>query len=77
MQRLLRAPVRSAAQVAQLVEHVTENHGVGSSILPLGTTHQHTEKIEEIDTVKTEHATLKIDAASKSTRTGFIRVRSF
>jgi hypothetical protein len=26
------------AEVAQLVEHVTENHGVGSSILPLGTT---------------------------------------
>jgi hypothetical protein len=24
-------------QVAQLVEHVTENHGVGSSILPLAT----------------------------------------
>jgi hypothetical protein len=28
---------RSAAQVAQLVEHVTENHGVGGSIPPLGT----------------------------------------
>ena len=27
----------SRAEVAQLVEHVTENHGVGSSILPLGT----------------------------------------
>jgi hypothetical protein len=27
-----------AAQVAQLVEHVTENHGVGGSIPPLGTT---------------------------------------
>ena len=27
-----------SAEVAQLVEHVTENHGVGSSILPLGTT---------------------------------------
>ena len=26
-----------AAQVAQLVEHVTENHGVGCSIQPLGT----------------------------------------
>ena len=26
------------AQVAQLVEHVTENHGVGGSIPPLGTT---------------------------------------
>ena len=25
------------AQVAQLVEHVTENHGVGCSIHPLGT----------------------------------------
>ena len=25
-------------QVAQLVEHMTENHGVGSSILPLATT---------------------------------------
>src|SRR5205814_6599085 len=28
----------SGAQVAQLVEHVTENHGVGGSIPPLGTT---------------------------------------
>ena len=28
------------AQVAQLVEHVTENHGVGGSIPPLGTTKQ-------------------------------------
>ena len=27
----------SGAQVAQLVEHVTENHGVGGSIPPLGT----------------------------------------
>jgi hypothetical protein len=27
------------AQVAQLVEHVTENHGVGGSIPPLGTKH--------------------------------------
>jgi hypothetical protein len=25
------------AEVAQVVEHVTENHGVGSSTLPLGT----------------------------------------
>ncbi len=30
-------PARSRAQVAQLVEHVTENHGVGGSIPPLGT----------------------------------------
>jgi hypothetical protein len=29
---------RAGAQVAQLVEHVTENHGVGGSIPPLGTT---------------------------------------
>src|SRR6185312_8779593 len=29
--------VPRAAQVAQLVEHVTENHGVGGSIPPLGT----------------------------------------
>ena len=29
-------PLRSA-QVAQLVEHVTENYGVGGSIPPLGT----------------------------------------
>jgi hypothetical protein len=28
---------RLEAQVAQLVEHVTENHGVGGSIPPLGT----------------------------------------
>ena len=27
------------AEVAQSVEHMTENHGVGSSILPLGTTY--------------------------------------
>ena len=27
-----------------MVEHVTENHGVGSSILPLGTTFPHTRK---------------------------------
>jgi hypothetical protein len=26
------------AEIAQLVEHVTENHGVASSILALGTT---------------------------------------
>ena len=29
---------RAHAQVAQSVEHVTENHGVGGSIPPLGTT---------------------------------------
>ena len=28
----------SQAQGAQVVEHVTENHGVGGSIPPLGTT---------------------------------------
>jgi hypothetical protein len=33
------ARLRANAQVAQLVEHVTENHGVGGSIPPLGTTH--------------------------------------
>jgi hypothetical protein len=32
------APMPCGAQVAQLVEHVTENHGVGGSIPPLGTT---------------------------------------
>jgi hypothetical protein len=31
------AILRGDAQVAQLVEHVTENHGVGGSIPPLGT----------------------------------------
>ena len=31
-------PCRRCAQVAQLVEHVTENHGVGGSIPSLGTT---------------------------------------
>ena len=31
---------RSLAQVAQLVEHVTENHGVAGSIPALGTTYQ-------------------------------------
>ncbi len=30
-------PGSSVAQVAQLVEHMTENHGVGGSIPPLGT----------------------------------------
>ena len=36
---LLRPAARAGpgAQVAQLVEHVTENHGVGGSIPPLGT----------------------------------------
>jgi hypothetical protein len=41
---LMRASFRPAdagpklkGQVAQLVEHMTENHGVGSSILPLAT----------------------------------------
>jgi hypothetical protein len=31
------AKAEAQAQVAQLVEHVTENHGVGGSIPPLGT----------------------------------------
>ena len=31
-------PGPAGAQVAQLVEHMTENHGVGGSIPPLGTT---------------------------------------
>src|SRR6516164_21954 len=31
------SPTLPGAQVAQLVEHVTENHGVGGSIPPLGT----------------------------------------
>ena len=36
---LLRPPCRGrGAQVAQLVEHCTENAGVGGSIPPLGTT---------------------------------------
>ena len=35
------------AQVAQLVEHVTENHGVGGSIPPLGTI-RHSEKLPEM-----------------------------
>lgn len=30
------AALLSCAQVAQLVEHMTENHGVGGSIPPLG-----------------------------------------
>ena len=34
---LLASHLRAGAQVAQLVEHVTENHGVGGSIPPLGT----------------------------------------
>ena len=33
-----RHPKRGYAQVAQLVEHATENRGVGGSIPPLGTT---------------------------------------
>ena len=32
---------KANAQVAQLVEHVTENHGVGGSIPPLGTITAH------------------------------------
>ena len=35
---LKRLSIQICAQVAQLVEHATENRGVGSSILPLGTT---------------------------------------
>ena len=39
---ILRVPsfftITSSAEVAQLVEHVTENHGVGGSIPSLGTT---------------------------------------
>ncbi len=31
--------VRGGAQVAQLVEHATENRSVGGSIPPLGTIH--------------------------------------
>ena len=34
---LIGAAPNAPAQVAQLVEHVTENHGVGGSIPPLGT----------------------------------------
>ena len=36
--RLTASHCEPGAQVAQLVEHVTENHGVGGSIPPLGTT---------------------------------------
>jgi hypothetical protein len=36
-QTLARVHIAAWAQVAQLVEHVTENHGVGGSIPPLGT----------------------------------------
>ena len=32
--------ITGRAEVAQLVEHVTENHGVGGSIPPLGTTQE-------------------------------------
>ena len=32
-----RCPAGSSAQVAQLAEHVIENHGVGGSIPPLDT----------------------------------------
>jgi hypothetical protein len=35
--RVVYSPVPTDGQVAQLVEHVTENHGVGSSILSLAT----------------------------------------
>jgi hypothetical protein len=35
--RLTASHREPGAQVAQLVEHVTENHGVGGSIPPLGT----------------------------------------
>lgn len=36
IERALRSP-HIGGEVAQLVEHMTENHGVGSSILPLAT----------------------------------------
>ena len=43
------------AQVAQLVEHVTENHGVGGSIPPLGTIHKSKEILNRTKTTsKTE-----------------------
>jgi hypothetical protein len=41
-----RAHPARGAQVAQLVEHVTENHGVGGSIPPLGTTKNPKHNIE-------------------------------
>ena len=37
IKRLLPADARDGAQVAQLVEHATENRSVGGSIPPLGT----------------------------------------
>ena len=45
--RALDPPPRGGfgAQVAQLVEHVTENHGVGGSIPPLGTTRPFAERV--------------------------------
>ena len=47
---LLGPPFRAGfgAQVAQLVEHVTENHGVGGSIPPLGTTHVTSMPLDEV-----------------------------
>ena len=39
---MLYSSVSTDGQVAQLVEHVTENHGVGGSIPPLATTSNHT-----------------------------------
>ena len=38
--RRSQAPVAGSAQVAQLVEHATENRSVGGSIPPLGTIHR-------------------------------------
>jgi hypothetical protein len=54
-----RANLRFAAgaQVAQLVEHVTENHGVGGSIPPLGTidfSHLDEKPESELDTFSAE-----------------------
>jgi hypothetical protein len=54
-----RANLRFAAgaQVAQLVEHVTENHGVGGSIPPLGTidfSHLHQKSESELDSFSAE-----------------------
>src|SRR5580704_10234974 len=39
---------RAGAQVAQLVEHVTENHGVGGSIPPLGTKHKRNASVSDL-----------------------------
>ena len=53
------------AEIAQLVEHATENRGVASSILALGTTHGWTDLRAEVAQL-VEHHLAKVRVAGSS-----------